>query len=134
LVLNHLANKKVSDSFVTNFVNRLVIEKPDFNASKELGFALIVLYTIFRMTETGQLKLFDFNFPIQFERFVELIFKRNKRLAVGDYYEFNKKDVLETKDFVLQLKRKNEKVMFGSYRMPDYIYVKKAFVSDFDEQ
>lgn len=134
LVLNHLSNKRVSDSFVTNFVNRLVIEKPDFNSSKELWFALIVLYTIFRMTETGQLKLFDFDFPIQFEKFVEMIFKRNKRLSVGDYYEYNKKDVLESKDLVLQLKRKNEKVMFGSYRMPDYIYVKKSFVSDFDDQ
>ncbi|HSZ34395.1 MAG TPA: NACHT domain-containing protein [Puia sp.] len=133
LVLRHFVSRKVGEHFITNFINRLILEKPDFNSSKELGFALIVLYTLFRRTESGQLRLFDFNLPVQFEKFVELIFARNKRLTISNYYDFNKKEKTESSDVVLQLKRKKDTVGFGNYQLPEYLYVKKTFVDAFDE-
>lgn len=132
LVLNHFVSQHVGESFITNFVNRLILEKPDFNTSKELGFALVVLYTLFKQTELSQLKLFDYDLPGQFEQFVDLIFARNKRISIGRYYEINKKDYTESSDIVFLLKRKPGSKTIGNYRLPEYIHAKKSFIDDFD--
>jgi hypothetical protein len=131
LVFNHFATK-ASDSFITNFVNRLVIEKPDFNTSKELCLALIVLYTLFKKPETGQLYLFNFDLPIQFEKFIALIFQRNKRFTISPYYDFDKVTTDDV-DAVLQLRRKQGNISLGRYRLPEYVFVRKTFVTDFDD-
>lgn len=98
-----------------------------------MGLALIVLYTLFKKTETGQLKLFDFDLPVQFEKFVELIFVRNKRLSLSELYDFDRKEHTEIGDEVLQLKRKTQSSVFGKYQLPEYMFVKKSFVEAFDD-
>lgn len=134
LVFNYLLQEKVGESFITNFINRLVMEKPDFNSSKELGFALVILYSIFRKSETGQLRLFDFDLPTQFEKFVEMAFKRSKRLTLGGYYELSGKGTTESREIVLQFKRKEKVTSFNGYKLPEYIYAKRAFIADFDHE
>lgn len=133
LVLNHFSLKKINESFITIFVNRLVIEKPDFNTSPHLSFALIVLYTLFRKSETTQLNLFEYDLPAQFSKFVELIFERNKRISIKKYYELDTRGYMNDLD-ILQLRKIPTESHYGRYPLPEYIYIKKAFVSDYDEE
>ncbi len=119
-------------NFIPTFVNRLVLEKPDFNLSKDISFALVVLYTLLRGNDTnpGQLRLFESELPIHFERFVELIFERNKKFEYKYYYNADYEYQSETKDPIIKLTRnyENPKDNDINYKLPDFLYVKESFI------
>jgi len=130
LVLNHFVPNKVGESFIINFINRLLLEKPDFNASKELGLALIVLFTLFKTVESEQLRLFDFDLPAQFDDFINLVFSRNKKFSASLYYAFLEETITESGEKILRLKRKKSKKSIGQYELPEIICIKSSFIDD----
>lgn len=133
IVLNHLVLLEPDSPFITNFVNRLVLEKPDFNSSKELTFALIVLYTVFRKNEDGQLRLFPYDLPTQFENFVNLIFERNPKFPIRRYYDIHSQDFTEGDDTIFRMERRQNLSRIGRYKLPRYVYVKRSFVTDIEK-
>jgi hypothetical protein len=142
LILNRFFNNRFGykkypfdNSFITTFVNRLVLEKPDFNLSSDISYALVVLYTMLRRGETGQLRLFDFDLPIQFERFVTLIFKRNKKFEFSKYYDVDESYKSETSEPILKLKRNAIAYRYDNEftALPNFLYAKKSFVSGYNK-
>lgn len=47
LIINRLMNHKLPLNFLKVFMNRLVLEKPDFNTSAEVGLSLVLLYAMY---------------------------------------------------------------------------------------
>jgi predicted NACHT family NTPase len=117
------------NKFFTTFVNRFVLEKPDFNLSSDISFSLVVLYTLFRRGESGQLSLFNFELPIQFERFVQHVFKRNKKFEFAPYYDVEESFESETDEKIIKLKLKPDvNKQIGNSPLPRFLYAKKSFV------
>ncbi|WP_166437284.1 NACHT domain-containing protein [Niastella caeni] len=135
LVLNHFIKIKIAELFIINFVNRLLLEKPDFNTSPEVSLAIIVLYSLFRDDEVAQATLFHFDLPKQFGQFVDRIFLRNKKLSINGVYDVFAKDEMDSGEIVLRLRKKGKRgILIGKYESPEIIHVKKSFVADLDDQ
>lgn len=61
LVIRHFAQIKLSFHFVRTFINRLLIERPDFEITDEVGLAILCLYSQYlraSIEEAAQLQLF----------------------------------------------------------------------------
>ncbi|MGB9119526.1 MAG: NACHT domain-containing protein, partial [Candidatus Angelobacter sp.] len=61
LVTRHFSRIKLSFQFVRTFINRLLIERPDFEMSHEVGLAILCLYSQYlraSIEERSQLQLF----------------------------------------------------------------------------
>jgi hypothetical protein len=122
-----------SNRFFSTFVNRLVLEKPDFNSSKDVSFALVVLYTLFRRGEGNQLRLFVHdNLPIQFEKFVSLIFERNAKFDFSKYYKITNTLESESSEPVYRLRLTINKQPKNEPILPAYIFAKKSFLYSFE--
>jgi hypothetical protein len=71
LVFTRFSKGNLSESFIKSFTARLILEKPDFNGSELLSFALISLYSIYissNIVINGQLSLFNYdNIVAEFE-------------------------------------------------------------------
>lgn len=118
--------------FFSVFVNRLVLEKPDFNNSKDVSFALVVLYTLFRRGDGNQLRLFEHDLPIQFEKFVSLIFERNTKFQFLDYYKIVDTHKSEDSEPVYRLRLLQNKHTKNDLVLPSYLFAKKSFLNLFD--
>lgn len=136
-IFNRLADQrfsktqsKFSNHFIATFVNRLVIEKPEFNSSKNISLALVILYTFLRQGDFGQLQLFDTDLPIQFEEFVEMVFKRNTKFEFTKFYELEKELNSEDSQKIIQLKRRKSSYSYNNlgFVLPPILYAKKSFV------
>lgn len=101
LIMNSLKKQELSDHFINVFVNRLIMEKPDFNQSDEVRIALVYLYSQFRVEKNGQLKLFTTDLPILFEKFVAMILRRSnntfilKNYTIVDDSNFNENEMIK---------------------------------------
>jgi hypothetical protein len=61
LVIRHFSRINLSFHFVRTFINRLLIERPDFEMSDEIGLAILCLYSQYlraSIEEKSQLQLF----------------------------------------------------------------------------
>lgn len=125
--------KYYSKNFIASFVNRLVIEKPDFNLSDNVSLALILLYTLLRQNHSGQLELFETDLPIQFEEFVQNIFVRNKKFEFTRFYTLHKFHDSETSEEIIELKKtkKGESYRDLDYPLPSTIFAKKSFIAGY---
>ncbi|MGE0587300.1 MAG: NACHT domain-containing NTPase [Cyclobacteriaceae bacterium] len=66
--------------FMQSFINRLLLEKPEFNNQPYLGFYALALYSYYLNSsiESGQLSLFIVdNMVVEFEKLIYEVFKRN---------------------------------------------------------
>lgn len=119
--------------FITTFVNRLVLEKPDFNHSSDISLALLGLYSLFKRVNSGQLSIFEIDLQIQLEKFVELIFKRNKKFDFRYFYEIDETYKPDSSDPDIKLKLKEKKAVFSNsiYVLPKFLYSKSSFITDF---
>jgi predicted NACHT family NTPase len=61
LVIQHFSQIQLSFQFVRTFINRMLIERPDFEVSQEVGLAILCLYSQYlraSIEEASQLQLF----------------------------------------------------------------------------
>ena len=82
LVIQHFSTVKLSFHFVRTFINRMLIERPDFDVTPEVGLAILCLYSQYlraSIEEANQLQLFTYD-PLsdEFEHLNALIKERIK--------------------------------------------------------
>jgi NACHT domain len=85
LVLDHFSKVRLSFHFVRTFINRMLIERPDFDVTPEVGLAIMCLYSQYLrawIEESSQLQLFMFD-PLSFE-FEHLNALIRERIKVAD--------------------------------------------------
>lgn len=128
LILNHLRRLKFNEDFLKIFVNRLILEKPDFNVDSDIVIAAHTLYSLYmgiQLYDTAQLSLFVYDpLTIEFEKFLKLILKTNSKDIIDRYY--NRIDKITTSDYqeiyLAELKSKDM-----SYRYPLKLFTKDTF-------
>jgi hypothetical protein len=93
LVIQNFSRLNLSFQFVRTFINRMLIERPDFDVTPEVGLAILCLYSQYlraSIEEGSQLQLFTYD-PLahEFEHLNALI---KERLQVSDLlgvYDFH---------------------------------------------
>lgn len=142
IVDNILLQEVDSYIFIQKFINRLILEKPDFYRNSKVGFSALLLYSKYMLQNTdsnNQLRLFNSDILVQeFEDLIDSVFRRNSREIINDAYYVG--DTIETinQTSVLVMERKKEikssvykQLGINSYRMlPQIIYVRKTFLND----
>ncbi len=87
LVIQHFSQIQLSFQFVRTFINRLLVERPDFEISTEVGVAVLCLYSQYlraSIEEAKQLQLFIFD-PLA-EEFEELNEMIKERIQISDLF------------------------------------------------
>ncbi len=123
-----VVNLKLGGQFIKPFVSRLLLEKVDFNKHINVTISALKLYSIYiqsEQNEMAQLSLFYVDdLILQFEHFIEEIFKRNDKNAFFEYYEVTE-EVISSDGIiicVLQL------LPLGPSRFPKKLYCRKSFI------
>jgi hypothetical protein len=93
LVLQHFSRIKLSFQFVRTFINRMLIERPDFDVTPEVGLAILCLYSQYlraSIEEGSQLQLFTYDpLSYEFEHLNALIRERIKVSDLLGIYRFH---------------------------------------------
>lgn len=132
---------KDSYLFIQKFINRLILEKPDFYKNTKVGFSAILLYSKYmqqNIDSNNQLTLFNSDFLVQeFEDLIDSVFKRNSRNIINNSYI--KEDILETihqtSVLVMRLKKDIKMRTFSEIgvnrqALPKILYVRESFVNN----
>lgn len=141
IVKNILLPMRDSHIFIQKFINRLILEKPDFYRNSKVGFSTLLLYSKYMQQNSdskNQLTLFNSDFLIQeFEDLIDSVFKRNSRKIINDAYEIV--DTLETihQTFVLVMgirkdiksKAFKEIGFDNNFTLPKILYVRQSFMN-----
>lgn len=96
-------------NFIMKFVNRLLLEKPDFNSSDRVCLSLLCLYSMYYencvlSNSEGQLDMFAIDGLLsQFVEFTKIIIKRNKKAVVKSHYQIAKKAFTTDEIYELEL-------------------------------
>jgi hypothetical protein len=90
LVIRHLSEIKLSFHFVRTFINRLLLEKPDFELTEKVGIALLCIYSQYLrawIDDAKQLQLFTYD-PLyeEFETLATLIKQRVPIAQIAGVY------------------------------------------------
>lgn len=94
-ISNNFKTVKDVVRFVQLFINRLILEKPEFNSNHSVSLVSLILYSAYLevyMKDTNQLSLFIMdNFASEFEVFINSITKRNTfDLIFNNYKEISR--------------------------------------------
>lgn len=141
LIFNRLATyKQYPSTFIQTFVNRLLVEKPDFNKSFDVGWALLLLNSMyFGLTEyeKGQRSLFIVDtMTKEFEYLTNLIKDRVSKVDILSIYDIELVDKTLDHENILRLKKNdnyNNKIS-SKYsnlllsRLPKHIMVKENLI------
>ena len=93
LVTQHFSSIQLSFQFVRSFINRLLVERPDFERSVDVGLAILCLYSQYlraSIDEAKQLQLFIWD-PLadEFDHLVRMIRKSFQTSELMATYELN---------------------------------------------
>jgi hypothetical protein len=142
LVISHFSKIQLSFHFVRTFINRMLIERPDFELSDEVGLAILCLYSQYlraSIEEAAQLQLFIADLlSDEFEHLNTLI-KERIRISdlLGAYQRESEAHGLDGQEiWRLEAKEKGE----GPFRLytrtnvlPQVLWVRKSLVDDSPE-
>lgn len=130
----------LSLDFLQKFINRLLLEKPDFYKNSQVGIASLVLYSnlINQSKEfEKQLKLFNSDFLVkEFEDFIDSIFKRNSREVILSIYQKKQSfDTIDNTTVSMLVKREYASSKLSHLaelnslnRFPDILYCRDSFL------
>lgn len=139
LVLKHFSHFNLSFQFVRSFINRLLVERPDFELSVKVGIAILCLYSQYLhawIEDAMQLQLFTFD-PLsrEFETLNALI---RERLSVTDLlgvYEHHSSSYGLDGQEIWRLERKQEEE--GPLRLysrgnilPQILWVRRSLIEE----
>jgi len=108
-LINKIPDDGVNSEFIEIFLNRLLLEKPDFNQNEDVVFSALKLYSLSVSEDMkfGQLRLFVSDILIsQFEKFIKNIFKRNSFKIIEGFYEKDTELVSDSGFNIIVFKRK----------------------------
>ncbi len=139
LVNNLLLKMDLSVPFIQTFINRLVLEKPDFYKNNEVGIAALSLYSSYmnQKTKSNQLFLFNSDYLIEeFEGLVDTIFKRNSKKIIKKLYKISDKFETVNQTTVLALKKKkltskqvDSNLVYSIQKsLPAYLFCRESFI------
>ncbi len=134
LVLNRLAEYKITEEFIKAFVGRLMLERPDFNSSPRVGLSLVTLYSLYvknNVVDDKQLRLFYFdNLISEFEKLVSLVLQRNSMINIWDFYVKDYEYTTVDDNNILRLIKRDDASSRREAELPKFIYTRASF---FDE-
>lgn len=137
LVIEHFSRFNLSFQFVRSFINRLLVERPDFERSVRVGIAILCLYSQYLrawIEDAAQLQLFTFD-PLsrEFESLNSLI---RERLSIaellGVYERHSSSHGLDGQEILrLERKQKGEGALRLYSRgniLPQTLWVRRSLV------
>jgi len=120
---------KLPSHFIKSFVNRLLLEKVDFNKSATVGVATLSLYSLYIKgvkDEEHQLSIFYFDDLVrEFELFIEEIFKRNDKRDFFRRYDIIEEVPSAEGQIICTLKLKGK----VKKNEPAILYARKSFLT-----
>lgn len=129
LVTNRFIPNSFNYKFIKSFINRLIVEKPDFNFVEEVGISSLQLYSQYLSSiyeEGTQLKLFYPDDLIsQFETLIDTIFLRNTKDIINEHYRVTQTLIGESGHDILLLNLIESK----KTRYPKILYCRDSFIS-----
>lgn len=125
---NKMTKENVDIKFVEIFLNRLLLEKPDFNQHLDVIFSALNLYSMYLSMnfESQQLRLFVTDALIsQFEGFIKSILKRNQNSLklIEDSYDIKSEMVSDSGFGIILLERKSKTSTY-----PARLYCRDTFL------
>ena len=139
LVIQHFAQIQLSFQFVRTFINRMLIERPDFEVSPEVGLAILCLYSQYlkaSLDEASQLQLFIYD-PLsdEFEHLNALIKERISIANLLGVYDAHGNSYGLDGEEILRLEYKAQPE--GSFRLytrmnvlPPVLWVRKSLIDE----
>jgi len=128
LVDNRIVPMKLDSQFIKPFINRLLLEKVDFNRQINIAASALMLYSIYIKAvkeESQQLQMFYFDdLTMEFERFVEEIFKRNDKVNFFNNYTITEKLPSFGEEYIYKL----ELVKRRGQKLPRTLFVREGFL------
>lgn len=128
LITQRFIPAKFNFKFYEAFINRLLLEKPDFNFVDEVGLSALILYSLYMSSyieEQHQLRLFYPDSLLQqFEELIHLIFKRNTKEFVNKHYQISRTVPSETGHTILVL----QKINLKNKKLPLEIFCSDTFI------
>jgi len=141
LVLGHFAHFNLSFQFVRSFINRLLVERPDFELSVKVGIAILCLYSQYLrawIEDAAQLQLFTFD-PLshEFETLNALIRERLSAADLLGVYEHHSSSHGLDGQEIWRLEQKQEQE--GQLRLysrmkilPPILWVRRSLIEEDD--
>lgn len=140
LVEKSLPTVGITFDFIQRFMNRLILEKPDFNQNQQVGVAALKLYSIYidkSMNLNGQLQLFNSdNLAKEFEQLINNIFKRNSKNFIFGLYDIAQHFESSNQTNILLLLKKPRNTIGNSLintnfydKVPEKIYCRDTFLN-----
>jgi hypothetical protein len=133
-VHSRLSKINLPRSFYQTFINRLLLEKPEFNRNESVGISALLLYSLSLSgsSDNQQLHLFVMdNLVKEFEEFILQIFKRNSIQEVLNKYTVEAKEESSNATTVLRLSLKNPNIKSQNkqrYPLPAYLNCRESFI------
>lgn len=128
-LLKKINDENVSYKFIVIFLNRLLLEKPDFNQNHEVMIAALKLYSYYlksNIQDKQQLKLFmSDNLVKQFEVLISKVIKNNNMQVAMDCYRCINEISSDNGEIIIQLERKE-----AFLELPKTLYCRKSFIRE----
>lgn len=125
---NRIVPMKLASQFIKPFVNRLLLEKVDFNKQINVAVSALLLYSIYIKAikeENQQLSIFYFDdLILEFESFIEEIFKRNDKATFFNHYLIKEENPSAESHTICTLELKRSVKL----KYPKTLYARKSFL------
>lgn len=132
LILNRMARHTLPEGFCKTFINRLILEKPDFSGF-DTSLSLLILYSAFMVhrLNVGDVRLMRVDPVItEFEQLTRVAAHNNLNLLKSLYDVEKKLDADDDDVLVLTRKEVFRTVLADKVeRFPNILYVRESFVS-----
>lgn len=134
LVQKRFKYLKLSFQFYQTFLTRLIIEKPDFNKTNNVGIAAFQLYSmyLYQNKSLNQLKLFiEDDLISEFENLINSVFKRNANDLFRNYYDIESEETSTSGFVIVTLNKKKGIVATNELKLadlPQKLLCRKSFL------
>lgn len=129
-LISKIPDHGVDLEFIVIFINRLLLEKPDFNQNQDVIIAALRLYSLYLSYnfEDKQLRLFVSDpLLVQFERFIESVFKKNS-IDILDKYYVESGHLVSDHGFEIIVYQKAKNIS----HLPKTLYCRETFVKEIE--
>lgn len=126
LILDRVVSVNTPDVFIKSFITRLVLERPDFNSSPELGFALAVLFSN-HFVKSGII-IKDPTFE-ELERLIMKVLLRASLAYLRHYYRTDHILAMPDGDNVHRMRRIRTTPYYNDSSLPGTLYVRNSLLN-----
>ncbi|MFC4875029.1 NACHT domain-containing protein [Negadavirga shengliensis] len=133
-IYKRISRINLPKSFYQTFINRLLLEKPEFNRDQSVGISALLLYSLALSgsSDNKQLHLFVMdNLVKEYEEFMIHVFKRNSINEILKKYKLEAKEESLNSTTVLRLVLKNEDAnnnVIERYPLPKHLSCRESFI------